>query len=136
MLESGIKIYGDGTTAQIARNTVDSVFYGMSVTLTGGAIRNNVVRHGRRLLTFRSVGIKLSGGQDVEVNGNTVRGFHYGTHADGGAANHDIHDNDFRGNRVTDCFDETSGAGTAGTANVWTNDLGITDSPNGLCSPP
>jgi hypothetical protein len=33
-----------------------------------------------------------------------------------------------------DCRDDTTGGGTAGTANVWTNDTGTTSSPSGLCT--
>ena len=47
-----------------------------------------------------------------------------------------IRDNDFRNNRDTDCVDTTSGGGTAGTDNLWTDDLGKEDSPNGICALP
>ncbi len=33
-----------------------------------------------------------------------------------------------------DCVDQTSGAGTAGTANTWTGDIGRTSDPAGLCT--
>ena len=78
------------------------------------------------MLDFNSVGIGiLSGGERDEVDHNTVRGFHFGIAVDGEQNPFSaIHDNDFRHNKITDCHDETSGAGTAGTANTWTKQPG------------
>ena len=135
LLESGIKYYDTMKEAVITGNEVRTVFFGLAITSQDGTIRNNDIRRGRRLLDFDSVGISLSGGERDEVDHNTVRGFHFGAFVDGGGTDHDIHDNDFRHNKITDCHDETSGAGTAGTANTWTDDRGLTDSPNGICAP-
>jgi hypothetical protein len=32
-----------------------------------------------------------------------------------------------------DCFDNTTGSGTAGTANFWIKDMGLTQNRPGLC---
>ena len=40
-----------------------------------------------------------------------------------------------RGNVVLDCHDDTIGSGTSGTANVWTNDVGLTTNQPVLCRP-
>jgi hypothetical protein len=40
-----------------------------------------------------------------------------------------------RDNRLLDCQDASSGSGSAGTANVWSNVVGSTSDPPGLCSP-
>ena len=45
-------------------------------------------------------------------------------------------DNDFSLNTGLDCEDDTTGGGTAGTANAWTNNLGIDDDPDGICIDP
>lgn len=47
-----------------------------------------------------------------------------------------IEDNDLRNNRDTDCFDDSSGSGTADTANTWIGNLGhpYQSSPAGICS--
>lgn len=49
-----------------------------------------------------------------------------------------IEDNDLRHNRDLDCSDDSSGSGTAGTANTWIGNLGnpYKASPEGLCSLP
>jgi nitrous oxidase accessory protein NosD len=39
-------------------------------------------------------------------------------------------------NQLFDCQDETHGGGTAGTNNAWLDNVGRTDSPDGICSPP
>jgi len=46
--------------------------------------------------------------------------------------------NQIRGNRASgngnlDCEDDSTGSGTAGTANTWVNNNGVTDNPNGIC---
>ncbi|MEP7158582.1 MAG: right-handed parallel beta-helix repeat-containing protein [Chloroflexota bacterium] len=47
-----------------------------------------------------------------------------------------IHDNDARDNTEIDCYDATTDGGTSGTANWWTDNLGATSSPGGLCGSP
>ena len=37
------------------------------------------------------------------MSGNAIRQFGYGARVDGGATDHTIRDNDFRGNRIYDC---------------------------------
>jgi parallel beta-helix repeat protein len=44
-----------------------------------------------------------------------------------------IEQNKMLGNVEHDCHDDTAGAGTAGTANFWINDLGKTENRAGLC---
>jgi nitrous oxidase accessory protein NosD len=39
-------------------------------------------------------------------------------------------------NELLDCQDESHGGGTAGTNNAWLDNVGRTDSPDGICSPP
>ena len=44
---------------------------------------------------------------------------------------------DNRGNSPSaDCVDQTTGTGTARTANTWTDNVGVTSLPPGLCQPP
>lgn len=67
------------------------------------------------------------------VRGNRVwggdgPGIHFGAATQG---------NTIRGNRAfgnnPDCQDESTGTGTAGTANTWINNVGRTASPRGIC---
>jgi nitrous oxidase accessory protein NosD len=43
--------------------------------------------------------------------------------------------NNARANGGTDCFDQSSGPGTAGTANFWTGNHGLESNPAGICTP-
>ena len=44
-----------------------------------------------------------------------------------------IRGNTASGNGNLDCEDDSSGSGTAGTANTWVGNNGVTDDPNGIC---
>ena len=106
------------------------------VRIEVGIIRDNAVHHGRPSASDDDVGFSIDGGELGSVFGNTARGYAEGIIVDGGATGHAIHDNDFRGNSVIDCHDDTTGGGgTSGTSNIWTQNLGTTDDPDGLCSP-
>jgi hypothetical protein len=39
-------------------------------------------------------------------------------------------------NKEHDCHDDSHGNGTAGTANYWKDDTGVTQTPQGICRPP
>ena len=78
-------------------------------------------------------GMILSG-TDAFIYDNVVQHNNLGTLVNG--ANNNLHDNDFRDNDSYDCWDQTSGGGTAGTANTWTNNLGQDDNPDGICVSP
>jgi Right handed beta helix region len=101
--------------------------------LTGATISGN------RVLNSRTTGMNLLslGGNSI-VRNNVVKGSgQQGLHVSGtinlGAQ---FLNNDFRFNTGFDCDDDTLGGGTAGTANIWTNNLGLDDDPDGICIQP
>jgi hypothetical protein len=49
------------------------------------------------------------------------------------SANNSIQDNFLRNNTEHDCHDDSVGTGTAGTANNWINNDGLTENRPGLC---
>jgi hypothetical protein len=53
-----------------------------------------------------------------------------------GTADGVVTGNSVTGSGTFDCQDASSGSGTVGTANTWTDDTGATSSPAGLCSSP
>jgi len=65
------------------------------------------------------------------LNGNTIDGILFQS----GTSGNVIRANKAKSNADFDCRDDSSGAGTAHTANFWNNNTGATDSPNGLCKP-
>jgi len=73
--------------------------------------RNNVLRNNGVGPDFPQDGIYFG----PVTKGNQIRG------------------NTASGNSGFDCEDDSSGSGTAGTANTWVNNNGVTDDPNGIC---
>jgi parallel beta-helix repeat protein len=75
--------------------------------------------------------------ESVNVHGNTIRhSRNDGIFFDSGTSGNRITSNSALSSKVWDCQDLSSGTGTAGTANIWTHDIGVKDSPNGLCHKP
>ncbi|HYI22659.1 MAG TPA: right-handed parallel beta-helix repeat-containing protein [Candidatus Limnocylindrales bacterium] len=133
-LGQGISVNG-GDAALIRLNRVFRVGSGMtSSSLTDSDYIAN------RVTGSAQVGMLLtavSGGSTV--TGNFVRssgeqGIRVGGPQSGEMTQ--LSDNDFRLNTGLDCDDDTTGAGTSGTANTWTNNLGIDDDPDGICIDP
>jgi hypothetical protein len=76
-------------------------------------IRSNVVQGSTRSTTAPGRGIRLAAdSKGVTVTGNAVVG-----------------------SSDVDCADESTGSGTAGTADTWTRNVGRTSTPAGLCIP-
>src|SRR5205085_8789050 len=99
-------------------------------------ISNNTITNGND----EGIEIDVDALTNSTIKGNTVtKNRTSGIHFEPSALynnNNSITSNDFRGNFNTsgyDCWDETSGAGTAGTANTWSKDKGKTASPLGIC---
>lgn len=63
------------------------------------------------------------------LRNNGVDGIYFGPVTNG----NQIRSNTASGNVNFDCEDDSSGSGTSGTANTWTNNNGVTDDPNGIC---
>jgi parallel beta-helix repeat protein len=85
-------------------------------------------------------GILLSNGNSNRLEENRVRnnGTSSGDTTDGirvdmFSTGNTLRDNHLRHNLTHDCHDDSLGAGTAGTANSWTNNEGSTSKPAGLC---
>jgi len=84
-------------------------------------------------------GINLDGAVNNTLDGNKTNGNgRYGVHAgtDFSAADstgNTIKSNQAKSNATFDCKDDSVGTGTAGTANTWLNDKGVTSSPAGIC---
>jgi hypothetical protein len=126
-LNDGISLTGlDGSeTTTVSDNKV--------VRTTGGIVTrtaaDGALIHGNWVYSAH-YGYQVGGDND-EWYGNHTSGNDIGISV-GGSGNY-FHDNDFRGNLGVDCSDNTSGSGTASTANTWTNDLGNVQSPEGIC---
>lgn len=80
-------------------------------------------------------GISLEGATDNTVEGNVLRdSAHDGIRLDPASVDNVLRNNLALGNDDFDYFDASTGAGTAGTGNVWTGNRGETSNVMGLIS--
>jgi hypothetical protein len=117
---------------------VEQLVYGVNsaITISTNAIRN------------RLNGIQLNGLNDSAslVSNNAITNSGVGDTIIPGAGGNglwvgsgsqiQVTENAIEKSVIFDCLDQTTGSGTAGTANTWTSNIGTTSSPPGLCAIP
>jgi hypothetical protein len=97
---------------------------------TGGVlVRNNLAYN-------NDLGIDVGTASGLQISNN----FTHDNKIDGLRAESDtsqilFSENHSQKNGIHDCHDDSRGAGTAGTANTWKNDFGVTQTPTGICRP-
>ena len=69
----------------------------------------------------------------VIAHNNVHENFDNGVASFAGSQQNQIAYNKAFNNTPVDCYDETAGGGTAGTANFWVHDMGGTENRRGLC---
>ena len=129
ILDYGIRIAPGIDYPAVINNSLDYVSTAMGfLSVTYGEVLNNTVHNGQ------SWGIALSGATNMTVANNEVTGNYLGITVSSESIDNNIHDNNFDGNS-NDCWDHSSGTGTAGTANTWTTDYGTYSDPDAICDP-
>ena len=123
----------------VFQNLADAITLCGDVTFDCGPAMQIVVR-ANHITGNAGSGIALFGANsnllktnDVEQNGvpgDTTDGIR----VDSGSTNNQILENHMSGNQTHDCHDDSAGGGTAGTANFWINDKGLTENRPGLCN--
>jgi parallel beta-helix repeat protein len=79
-------------------------------------------------------GIGLEDADENVVRGNKSEDNRRdGLRADSSSSGNRLEKNRMAGNREHDCHDDSTGSGTAGTANVWQQNQGATENRAGLC---
>jgi len=129
-LTTGIDLSDAGMNVTIADVSISHAIAGVKVdSVATGLIISGV--H----VTDSGTALALQSGSGLDVSGTTVSAVEMGIDVSGpGVIASTIHDNDLTG-ATTGCRDETSGTGTAGTANIWTHDTGTATAPAGICTP-
>jgi parallel beta-helix repeat protein len=130
---SAIFIGGSSNNVSVASNTITLANY------SGVAIRDTA-----SAITIANNTIKRAGGNGIDVSsstsgattttGNVVKR----NHGDGilyaaGTSGNQINHNTTAANAGFNCQDQSTGTGTAGTANTWSANTGGNSSPPGIC---
>ncbi|MEX2275885.1 MAG: right-handed parallel beta-helix repeat-containing protein [Actinomycetota bacterium] len=138
---SAIRVGGQSDGVLIEDNVLrNAAFAGVAVRDDGfGTGVANVDIIANSVVNAESSGIDVSSAVPavVQARGNTLRdndvdgiSFAVGTSDNSIRRNTSVDNGDF------DCHDKSTGTHTAGTANFWRRNVGVTDSPDGLCRPP
>jgi Right handed beta helix region len=140
---TAVRIDGDANGVAVRHNTIlHSPFSGVAVR--NGAAEGTLGPVGVEI-AFNTIKFAVNDGIDVtstvpesvNAHGNTIRhSRNDGIFFDTGTSGNTIASNSALSSSVWDCQDLSTGTGTAGTANSWTHDIGVKDSPNGLCRRP
>src|SRR5205823_3195973 len=116
-----------GTTVN-NNGAVGSTFDGITVdTSNGVGIHNN-----RSLNNDQGIGVYMTMSAMLDNNqakDNRSNGFFAFSDTSGNTFQNDH----ASGSGMFDCRDDSTGPGTAGTANFWLSDTGATSSPPGIC---
>ncbi len=137
-LEVGIGTMGVGEGSRIRANHVHNAFVGIGLNTLGvgasvgaSSVAGSTVKHNNVTDSVYGIGVDSD---ENNIHHNKSRLNVFGIYVTG--EDNLIHDNNFFANFNFDCVDDTSGTGTADTANNWWNDLGYSDVPSGICSSP
>lgn len=135
----GIYAYEAARGTSISGNFVSGSNYdGIAVDsstnshVSGNDSSNNSGPNGEGFALYSSDGSGSETGVVLDGNtavSNTTNGFY----ADSGTSGNTISNGQASSNGQYDCEDDSTGSGTAGTANYWFSDSGVTSSPTGLC---
>jgi parallel beta-helix repeat protein len=94
---------------------------------------NDVSNNGGSGIALFGADSNLLKANHVEDNGTAAGDTTDGLRVDSGSTNNQILENHMQSNLTHDCHDDSTGGGTAGTANNWVNDTGETQNRPGLC---
>jgi hypothetical protein len=153
----GVLLYGDGggTTVQNNKLTNNDIAVDAE-SASGDSVQNNQIStsssnvYAAGILVYSEssstfMNNKTSGGtegiESFQVTGTTFKNNQVdgvsdvGIYNDPGSTGNLYQNNHATGSGTYDCEDDSTGTGTAGTANTWTNDHGATSLPAGICRP-
>ena len=140
---TAIRVDGDASGVEIRRNTIlHSPFSGVAVRDgfaedTTGPVGVEIAFNTIKYAVNDGIDVTSAVPGSVNAHGNTIRhSRNDGIFFDVGTSGDTIASNSALSSKGLDCEDSSPGTPTAPTANSWTHDIGVTDSPNGLCHKP
>jgi parallel beta-helix repeat protein len=128
----GIQAGGNVSSVTITDNRVDRAAWS-GIRVSGGNNTNLTIQD-NRLTNNGDHGIRVTDGDNNNIEGNRIENNNLdGISLDVDSSGNQVTNNRMRGNREHDCHDDSIGSGTAGTANTWSNNRGMTENRAGLC---
>jgi nitrous oxidase accessory protein NosD len=135
---TGIQLGSGNTAVSIARNRiVGAGRYGIALQSFGPTPNSDIELLANEIRLSALTGIEF--GSDSASNVRVMNNISSENGSSGirieafGNSGNTITNNQFRNNGSYDCFDATQGSGTAGTANTWSGNEGLTENVPGLC---
>jgi hypothetical protein len=135
--QNGIQV-SRGATAQVHHNITADHTYSLAPLAGGAGII--LFSAGATTATYNvsernddNLSAYSMGGAYVKFNRLSDSTFFDGIFMASDTSGMRVHGNIALGNGEHDCHDDSAGGGTAGTANLWTDNTGITQTPAGIC---
>jgi parallel beta-helix repeat protein len=126
--DTGIYAYASPNTTVEKNAVVRSTYDGITVDTSNGT----QVQHNKTQQNDQGIGVYTTTNAMLDHNQARDNGSN-GFFAYFDTSNNTFQDNSASGSGLYDCRDDSSGTGTAFTANFWLNDKGETSSPAGIC---
>lgn len=132
-----IYIVGNTDHLRVSRNILSGdTGTGISANATFGSAASTNLLIDSNIVRNRTTGIAINDDhRGATVRSNVVQGSGRGIRLAAGSRDVTVANNAVVGSSVVDCVDESTGSGTAGTADTWTRNAGRTSTPAGLCVP-
>lgn len=147
--KNGVQV-GRGASAKVEKNKIFNNYYsGVGPPPAGDGddsndstgvlvfqVNGGVTVH-ENTLYLNDLGFAIFDASGVLIDHNVTNSNVFdGLRADPGATGNRFEGNKSSSNGSHDCHDETTGGGTAGTANTWKDNQGVTQTPAGICKSP
>ncbi|MFN8621206.1 MAG: right-handed parallel beta-helix repeat-containing protein [Chloroflexota bacterium] len=136
VLNVGIALVDNGASGSVVSNNIVQYAEQDGIFLFHGS---DATIHANTIKDVRTDGIRGTGGSGFTISDNVISNSGFGPSGIGiqlnSFAGSSILRNDARAGAAIDCSDDSTGVGSEGTDNTWTDDLGLTDEPDGICSP-
>lgn len=138
--QNGIQV-SRGAVAEVRANRVSDNTYSLATAgvfsstgiLLFQAGSGTRINENRAFRNDDNLSVSATSGTLIDRNRFTDSTFYDGIFMDSDTSNNRIEKNHLSGNAEHDCHDDSVGAGTAGTANFWIKNSGVTENRPGLC---
>jgi hypothetical protein len=131
---NGISIQNQAAGQAVGNRIFGNEVNGNGIFLSGPATNGVLVL--ANAVFDNGVGINLFDVDSAVLQRNrSTSNDQQGLLVDAQSTGNDLRANDARSNDGIDCQDNSSGGGTAGTANTWTANRGLESLPAGICAP-